>query len=118
MYVRNQRVKPLKRYTGSNLADMGRGAVHTHHWWVTPWPCEEGGQEATRKVCGVLVARPQGQSWAPTPTPGHGERGKRFGTVPSTDLPGRRRTGASTTGRAGAWRSRRSVRRAAQRASW
>src|SRR4029077_4162428 len=30
VYVRNQRVKPLKRYTGSNLADMGRGAVPTH----------------------------------------------------------------------------------------
>ena len=28
MDVRNQRVKPLKRYTGSNLADMGRSAVH------------------------------------------------------------------------------------------
>jgi len=49
---------------------MGRSAVHTHRWWVTPWSCEDGGREATRKVCGVLVAMPQGQSWAPTPTTG------------------------------------------------
>ena len=70
MYVRNQRVKPLKRYTGSNLADMGRSAVHTHRWWVTPASDEIAGREATRNVCGVLVAMPQGQSWAPTPTTG------------------------------------------------
>ena len=30
VYVRNQRLTPLKRYTGSNLVDMGRGAVHAH----------------------------------------------------------------------------------------
>ena len=28
MDVRNQRLKPLKRFTGSNLADMGRAAAH------------------------------------------------------------------------------------------
>ncbi len=70
MDVRNQRVKPLKRYTGSNLADMGRIAVHARRWWATPGPGEVAGREATRKVCGVLVAIPQGQSWPPTPSTG------------------------------------------------
>lgn len=72
MYVRNQRVKPLKRYAGSNLVDMGRGAVRTYLLgrWVTLVPVEVAGREATRNVCGVLVAMPQGQSWAPTPSIG------------------------------------------------
>ena len=30
MYVRNQRLTPLKGYTGSNLVDMGRGAMHAY----------------------------------------------------------------------------------------
>ena len=73
MYVRNQRVKPLKRYTGSNLADVGRSAVHAQPMvigWATSVPGEVAGREATRNVCGVLVAMPQGQSWAPTPSTG------------------------------------------------
>lgn len=74
MYVRNQRVKPLKRYTGSNLADVGRSAVHARHsirgGRATPASGEVAGREATRKVCGVLVAMLQGQSWAPTPSTG------------------------------------------------
>ena len=74
MYVRNQRLKPLKRYTGSNLADVGRSAVHARRPFrggrATPEPGEVAGREATRKVCGVLVAMPQGQSWAPTPSTG------------------------------------------------
>ena len=75
MYARNQRSKPRKRYTGSNLADVGRGAVHTHPiviviGRVTLVPVEVAGREATRNVCGVLVAMPQGQSWAPTPSIG------------------------------------------------
>jgi hypothetical protein len=37
---------------------------------VTPVPGEVAGREATRNVCGVLVAMPQGQSWAPTPSTG------------------------------------------------
>jgi hypothetical protein len=72
--VRNQRVKPLKRYTGSNLVDVGRSAVHARRslrgGWATPEPGEVAGREAMRKVCGVLVAMPQGQSWAPTPLTG------------------------------------------------
>ncbi len=73
MYVRNQRVKPLKRYTGSNLADVGRSAVHAQPMvigWATPHPGEDAAREATRNVCGVHVAMPQGQSWAPTPSTG------------------------------------------------
>jgi len=74
VYVRNQRVKPLKRYTGSNLVDVGRRAVHARPplWGgrATPVPFEDVGMEATRKNCGVLVAMLQGQSWAPTPSIG------------------------------------------------
>ena len=68
--MRNQRVTPLKRYAGSNLVDRGRSAVHAHGWWATPALGEEDGREATRKVCGVLVARLQGKSWAPHPSNG------------------------------------------------
>jgi hypothetical protein len=68
--VRNQRVKPLKRYTGSNLADMGRSAVHARRGRATHGPAEVAGREATRKACGVLVAMLQGQSWPPTPSTG------------------------------------------------
>ena len=67
----NQWLNPLKRGVGSNLADVGRGAVHA--------PVIGGrlrrrnfvaGAEAMRKVCGVLVARLQGKSWAPPPSIG------------------------------------------------
>ena len=70
VYARNQRVKPLKRYAGSNLADMGRSAVHARRWRATPGPGEVGRQGGHEEGCGVLVARPQGQSWAPTPSTG------------------------------------------------
>jgi hypothetical protein len=36
----------------------------------TPWLIYVVGQEATLKVCGVAVARLQGQSWAPHPSSG------------------------------------------------
>jgi hypothetical protein len=72
--MRSQGVKPLKRYTGSNLADVGRRAVHVRSplrgGRATPEPFEDVGREATRKNCGVLVAMLQGQSWAPTPSIG------------------------------------------------
>ena len=72
--MRNQRVKPLKRYAGSNLADVGWSAVHarppSQGGRATPEPFEVVGREATRKNCGVLVAMLQGQSWAPTPSIG------------------------------------------------
>ena len=90
MYVRNQRVKPLKRSTGSNLADAGRIAVHAHRGREAPGPGEVTGREATRKVCGVLVEIPRDKAghrphrpfvviakrlW-PTPPAGHpGQKG-------------------------------------------
>jgi hypothetical protein len=37
---------------------------------ATPKPVSCAGEEATRKACGVLVARLQGNSWVPTPSIG------------------------------------------------
>ena len=69
----NQRLNPLKCGTGSNLTDVGRAAVRAD--------LKIRGRrllrrllilavEATVKVCGVAVARLQGQSWAPPSTTG------------------------------------------------
>jgi hypothetical protein len=69
----NQWLNPLKCGTGSNLTDVGRAAVRAD--------LEQRGQrllrrsfdvlgEVTVKVCGVAVARLQGQSWAPPSTTG------------------------------------------------
>jgi hypothetical protein len=69
----NQWLNPLKRYAGSNLVDMGRFAAHAARGRsraATPKPISAVGGEATRKVCGVLVAMLQGHSWAPTPSSG------------------------------------------------
>ena len=66
----NQRRKPLKRRTSSNLTDLGWAAVRTATtmirslrelgvWLMSP------DSEATVKACGVAVAMPQGHSWAP-----------------------------------------------------
>jgi len=51
----------------------------------TPKPVRWAGGEATRKVCGVLVARLQGNSWAPHPSIGQWVN---VGTIP--DRPTRR----------------------------
>ena len=67
VYVRNQRQNaPQEQTTSSNLADVGWVAARTRKdggelpgWLMT------SAQEATSKDCGVGVARPQGQSWAP-----------------------------------------------------
>ena len=65
----NQWSNPLKRGIGSNLADVGRDAVHAGPGGLaTPWPYFVAGAEAMRKVCGVLMARLQGKSWAPPPS--------------------------------------------------
>jgi hypothetical protein len=63
----NQRLNPLKYGTGSNLTDMGRAAVRVDlelrgRRLVGPLRMRAG--EVTVKVCGVAVARLQGQSWA------------------------------------------------------
>ena len=56
-------LKPRKRSTGSNLADMGRGAVRDRREGgrSTPKPVGFAGEEATVKVCGVGVAMLPGQ---------------------------------------------------------
>jgi hypothetical protein len=65
----NQWQNPLKRGIGSNLADVGRDAAHASPCGlVTPWWYFVAGAEAMRKDCGVLVARLQGKSWAPSPS--------------------------------------------------
>jgi len=69
---RNQWLNPLKSRTGSNLADMGRSAVHARARIAraTPMSANRAGWEATGKACGVPVARLQGKSWAPPPSTG------------------------------------------------
>ena len=63
----NQWLNPLKRETGSNLVDAGRGAVHVEpiEGEATLKPDIQAGSEATGKACGVPVAMLQGKSWAP-----------------------------------------------------
>ena len=71
--MRNQRVKPLKRPTSSNLADMGWVAVRTERPCVGRELLAEADslrREATVKAHGVAVAMPLGQSWTPTPSIG------------------------------------------------
>jgi hypothetical protein len=65
-------LKLLKSSTGSNLADMGRSAVHVlcDVEGATPMLVDSAGQEATTKACGVVVAMLQGHSWAPHPITG------------------------------------------------
>ena len=85
MYVRNQRLNaPQERTTSSNLADMG---------WVAARTRRDRGEllgrlmspawEATLKVCGVGVARPQGHSWAPNSSNGSRVNVGTFSPVPS-----------------------------------
>jgi hypothetical protein len=63
----NQWLNPLKHGTSSNLVDMGWAAVRVDPMAgkTTPTSAIDADHEATAKVCGVAVARPQGQSWAP-----------------------------------------------------
>jgi hypothetical protein len=69
---RNQWSNPRKARTGSNLADMGRIAVHARarSARATPKPVNRAGGEAMRKACGVLMAMLPGKSWAPHPSNG------------------------------------------------
>jgi hypothetical protein len=69
----NQWWNPLKKVTGSNLVDVGRAAAHAHH--ASKFGVSDSvagvhftGAEATGKVCGVPVARLQGNSWTPPPS--------------------------------------------------
>ena len=69
----NQWLNPLKCGTGSNLTDVGRAAVRADlevRGRRLPWRLGMPVGEATVTVCGVAVARLQGQSWAPSPSTG------------------------------------------------
>jgi hypothetical protein len=64
---------PESNSAGSNLVDLGRSAAHV----LLPLGrgdsrvgCRSADLEATRKGCGVLVARLPGNSWAPRPSTG------------------------------------------------
>lgn len=56
-----------ERTTSSNLTDMGWVAVHTRTmaYGKLPGRLISLTREATVKVYGVAVAKPQGHSWAP-----------------------------------------------------
>jgi hypothetical protein len=89
VYVRNRRVKLLKRSSGSNLVDVGWIAARTRATGDaevrgTPWLVSVAGREATVNVCGVVVAMRQGHSWAP-----HLSTGSRVnvGTIPAIPEP-------------------------------
>jgi hypothetical protein len=63
----NQWLNPLKCGTSSNLVDMGWAAVRVVPVAMrdtTPTSVLDADHEATVKVCGVAVERPQRQSWA------------------------------------------------------
>jgi hypothetical protein len=80
--VRNQRLKASQsNTTSSNLADVGWAAVRTRLvGGELLGPVDVAGREATMNVCGVVVAKRQGHSWAPTWTSGHAVN---VGTVPA-----------------------------------
>ena len=74
VYVcRNQWWNPLKGYTGSNLVDVGRAAVHAARVFPagdSMVGAKTSGLEAMGRACGVPMARLQGNSWAPPPPTG------------------------------------------------
>jgi hypothetical protein len=64
----NQWLNLLKGGTNSNLVDMGWAAVCVvpeRMGATTRTSTIDVGYEATTKACGVVVARPQQQSWTP-----------------------------------------------------
>ena len=84
--MRNQRLNaPQERTTSSNLADMGWVAARTRRdrgellGWLMSLI-----REATLNGCGVGVARPQGQSWAPNSSIGSRVN---VGTLPPVPSP-------------------------------
>ena len=87
--MRNQRLNaPQEQTTSSNLADVGWVATRTRtakaSWRGTPGLGDVAGREATMKACGVIVARLQGHSWAPTPSKGSGVN---VGTISMVPVP-------------------------------
>jgi hypothetical protein len=86
VYVRNQRLNaPQEKATSSNLMDMGWVAARIGALAPrTLRPIDVVGHEATVNACGVVVAKLQGQSWAPTPSSGSGVN---VGTIPVAPSP-------------------------------
>jgi hypothetical protein len=69
--VRNQRQNASQeRTTSFNLADGWVAARIDADGIENSTGVDVVALEATVKVCGVAVARPQGHSWAPTPSSG------------------------------------------------
>jgi hypothetical protein len=83
----NQRMNASQgQTTSSNLTDLGWAAVRTSIATVggTSGSVDVAGLKATRKACGVLVARPQGHSWAP-----HLSNGSRVNVGTTSTVPPR-----------------------------
>jgi hypothetical protein len=89
VYVRNQRLNASQDIaTSSNLTDQGWVAVRIGTLVPrTPGLVNVVSQEATVKDCGVAVAKPQGHSWAPTPSIGSRVN---VGTIPAVPAPASR----------------------------
>jgi transposase-like protein len=114
-YVRNRRLSaPPDETTSSNLADLGWAATRTRAARPAgnPWSGDVAGREATAKDGGVVVARLQGHSWAPTASNGLRVN---VGTIPAVPSPGQQPGGwregpspADAVGRGGACSSPRS----------
>ena len=66
--------------TSSNLEDLGWAAARIRASAGELWAGSVIAREATRKACGVLVARLQGHSWSPNPTSGSRVN---VGTIPA-----------------------------------
>ena len=86
VYERNQRLNaPQEHPPARNLTDLGWAAARIRaSARRTPRPVSVVGREATVNVCGVVVARLQGHSWAP-----HSTNGSRMnaGTIPVVPSP-------------------------------
>ena len=82
----NQRMNASQERTTSSEPDgygLGCGA-HLHEAQGTPGSVDVADREATMNVCGVVVAKPQGHSWAPHPL--NGSR-MNVGTTPVAPYP-------------------------------
>ena len=87
MYVRNQRPKApqdSQRLEPGGSGPRSNAHPHSNGMWVTPWPVDVAGREATVNVCGVAGAMLQGHSWAPTLSNGWKVN---VGTIPPAPLP-------------------------------
>ena len=84
--MRNQRQNASQvESTSSNLTDVGWVAARIGAGAPrTPSSVDIADKEATMKVCGVVVAKLQGHSWAPTPSIGSRVN---VGTIPTASSP-------------------------------